>query len=202
MNSVVNSAWRRGIMTTFIALGLLALASLSGSAADDKPVPKKKVFFQQQKKQATPAQAVAPAAPKSALLKEEDWQKASQKPVTAAEIDQLVLKELQAEKVKPADLTTDEQFIRRVTLDLTGELPAPADVTEFAADKDPKKRAKLIDKLLGTEEYAKHWAHYWHEVVTSHITANPQARGMEPAFEHWLTEQFKANQSWAGMARS
>jgi hypothetical protein len=189
------------MLAAITGVGLLGMAALDGSAADNTPAPKKKNFFPQQRKQQTP-QNVAPPAPKSALLKEEDWQKASQKPVASVELDQLVARELQAEKVQPAALTTDEQFIRRVTLDLTGELPAPADVTEFAADKDPLKRARLIDKLLGTEEYAKHWAHYWHEVVTSHITANPQSRLIERHFEHWLTEQFKQNQSWAAMAKA
>ena len=48
---------------------------------------------------------------------------------------------------EPAPLTTDEQFSRRVTLDLTGRLPEPADVEEFVADRDLNKRAQLIDRL-------------------------------------------------------
>src|SRR5947208_3646646 len=110
-----------------------------------------------------PLKSSAAPAPKSALLTTEAWQKAALTAVQPGEIDQLIAKELQADKVQPAPLTTDEQFIRRVTLDLTGELPAPADVTEFAADHDPRKRARLIDNLLESDEYARHWARYWRD---------------------------------------
>ena len=86
---------------------------------------------------------VAPPPPKSALLTTEDWQKAPLKALEPGEIDRLIAKELQQEKIEPAAITTDEQFIRRVTLDLTGQLPLPADVSEFAADTSSNKRAKL-----------------------------------------------------------
>src|SRR5579862_1094550 len=74
---------------------------------------------------------IAPHAPKSAVLSEEAWQKAPLTPLQPGELDQLVSKELSDSKISPAPLTTDEQFIRRVTLDLTGQLPTPADVKDF-----------------------------------------------------------------------
>src|SRR5439155_12034494 len=145
---------------------------------------------------------VAPPPPKSALLTTEDWQRAPLKALELGEVDRLIAKELQQDKIEPAALTTDEQFIRRVTLDLTGELPVPADVTEFVADKAANKRAKLIDKLLTTEEYAKHWARYWRDVVVTHITAAPQIRFMESVFESWLEEEIAQNHSWGAIARA
>src|SRR5947209_4996722 len=45
-------------------------------------------------------------------------------------------------------LADDEAFLRRVSLDLTGKLPSPEEVRTFIADRDPQKRAKLIDRLL------------------------------------------------------
>ena len=54
----------------------------------------------------------------------------------------------------PSELCSDEQFIRRVYLDLTGSLPTPKQVAAFLADKDTKKRDKLVDSLLETSEYA------------------------------------------------
>src|SRR5262249_11509890 len=76
-----------------------------------------------------------------------------------------------------------------------------ADVDEFVADKDPRKRAKLIDKLLESEEYARHWARYWRDVIATRLT---DRRGTILArnFETWMTEQGKANKSWGEIARA
>jgi hypothetical protein len=68
-------------------------------------------------------------------------------------IDQYVQTNLKKMNVVPSRLTTDTEFIRRVTLDVCGRLPEPAEVEAFVADKTPDKRAKLIDKLLETLEY-------------------------------------------------
>src|SRR5262249_8167275 len=137
-----------------------------------------------------PPKPVAPPPPKSALLTTEDWQKAPLTPLQPGEIDRLVVKELEQDKVEPAKVTTDEQFIRRVTLDLTGQLPLPADVAECTADSASNKRANLIDKLLASEEFAQHWARYWRDVVTARL---PEARFkfLSTTFEKWMTEELQ-----------
>jgi hypothetical protein len=134
-------------------------------------------------------------------LTHDAWQSAPLTPVTPGEIDQLLAKEQEASKVEPAPRTTDEQFLRRVLLDLTGELPVPADVTEFLADPDPNKRAKLINKLLDSDGYARHWARYWRDVVTARFS---DRRGfqMVRSFEDWLCEQFRRNRGWGDIARA
>jgi hypothetical protein len=130
-----------------------------------------------------------------------DWLKYSTAKIMAGEIDRLVEAELARLGVKPAAKTTDEQFIRRVYLDLTGKMPAPADVTEFLGDKAGAKRAKLIDKLLDSDDYAKHWGQYWRSVITTRATIDFRLVQVTPAFERWMTEQFKANKSWAHITR-
>src|SRR5262249_23516626 len=121
-------------------------------------------------------------------------------PLAPGEIDLLINKELRAGNVKPAARTTDEQFVRRVTLDLTGQLPMPADVTEFVADRDKNKRAKLIDKLLDSEEYAQHWARYWRDVIGSRL-ADIRGQLFARNFESWMTAQLQKNTSWGTLAR-
>jgi hypothetical protein len=64
-------------------------------------------------------------------------------------------------QVEPAPLCTDEEFLRRAHLDVTGRLPAPDEVRAFLADKDPDKRAKLIDAQLERPEYADWWGMKW-----------------------------------------
>ncbi len=162
-----------------LTFALLVLAGAAVRADDKKPAP----------------------GPKSSVLTSEAWTSAPVVPVKPGEIDALISKELKDSGIKPAPLTTDEQFLRRVMLDLTGELPVPADVTEFVADKDPAKRAKLIDKLLASDEYAEHWARYWRDVIGSRAT-NQQARLLVRPFEKWMTERLKQNKSWADITRA
>src|SRR5689334_20007982 len=75
-------------------------------------------------------------AVKASAKMTEAWANAPTTPAKPSDIDALVSKELKEAGLKPAPLTTDEQFVRRVSLDLTGELPSPAEVKAFVADKD------------------------------------------------------------------
>lgn len=122
-------------------------------------------------------------------------------PFLPGEIDQLVERELKKAGIRPAPLTTDEQFLRRVWLDLTGKLPMPADVQEFLADRSPNKRAAAIDRLLETEDYATHWATYWHDVITSRLS-DIRGRVLARSFTAWLAAEFKQNKSWGEIARA
>src|SRR5262249_42762445 len=121
-------------------------------------------------------------------------------PLQSGEIDRLVNESLQKAKIKPTPLTTDEQFLRRVWLDLTGRLPMPADLEEVIADKSPDKRAKMIDKLLARDDYAKPEALYWRDVIASRIS-DPLANALVRHFEKWMPEQLQKNRSWGEITR-
>jgi hypothetical protein len=155
------------------------------------------------KKAAAPAgkKAAATPAPKSSLLTHEAWQNAPRTPIQPGEIDRLVSRELQRDQIEPAPLTTDEQFLRRVSLDLTGQLPLPADVAEFAADRAPDKRARLINKLLDNEEYAHHWAGYWRDVIGARVT-DRRGLGLSRGFEKWLAGELRQNHHWDQIVRA
>jgi hypothetical protein len=173
-----------------LALGLLGILIADGSRiCADPPKPSS-----EDKK--APAEAKKPVAVlPSAVISEQTWQKAARTPLKVGEIDQLLAAKFKEHKITPAKLTSDEQFIRRVTLDLTGHLPMPADVEEFLADKSPNKRAKLIDSLLETDEYAEHWARYWSAVISTRL---PDLRGqlLVRSFNKWLAGELKKNTSW------
>jgi uncharacterized protein DUF1549/uncharacterized protein DUF1553 len=149
---------------------------------------------------AATAVALPPKSTKNQKLTNEEWKGVSTSTLTATEIDRLVNQQLEAAKISPSSRTSDEQFIRRVMLDLTGRLPLPADVTEFAENKDPAKRAKLIDKLLASDDYVLHWSRYWRDVFSSKST-DFRARAMLPSFEAWLEDQFRQNRPWDKMVR-
>jgi hypothetical protein len=186
-----NRRWP-ALLLAFGLLGGLALVDARSPAAQKKMPPAKKPV---------PQKPLAPPPPRSSLLTIEDWQKAPLRPFGPGEVDALVAKELEHDKVEPAPLTTDEQFLRRVSLDLTGQLPLPADVSEFLADSDSQKRAKLIDKLLESEDYAKHWARYWRDVVVSRLP-DVRFKFLGSSFEVWLEDQLKNNKSWGEIARA
>ncbi|MEO6808033.1 MAG: DUF1549 domain-containing protein, partial [Isosphaeraceae bacterium] len=121
--------------------------------------------------------------------------------LTPAAIDALLEKSLAEAKTTPARLTSDEEFIRRVTLDMTGALPAPQQVVSFVQSKSKSKRAELIDRLLASPGYARNWASYWREVVQFHINApNPRFVNL-PKFQEWLTEQIAKNTPWDEVSR-
>ncbi|GIW81030.1 MAG: hypothetical protein KatS3mg105_2837 [Gemmatales bacterium] len=134
-------------------------------------------------------------------LRLEEWQKAPKTRLAPGELDQLVAEELRSATLKPAPVASDENFVRRVTLDLTGRLPLPADITEFIADKNSDKRARLIDRLLASEEYAQHWSRYWRDVVTANLTDQRAILYVQP-FEYWLQEQFAKNTPWNEIVRA
>lgn len=119
---------------------------------------------------------------------------------TAAEVDRLLLKHLADEAATPAPPVNDEDFLRRVSLDLAGVLPSPAEVTAFGLNPRPDKRAQVIDKLLNSPKYAELWASYWTDVVYLRAT-DQRARIGQPAFEKWLQDQLAANRPWNEITR-
>src|SRR4029077_20411731 len=72
-------------------------------------------------------------------------------------IDEHIFAKLRKFNIIPSELSTDAEFLRRVCLDLAGTLPPPERVREFLASKDPRKRDKLIEKLLASPEYVDYW---------------------------------------------
>jgi Protein of unknown function (DUF1549)/Protein of unknown function (DUF1553) len=143
----------------------------------------------------------SPIVPRSNVLTAEPWKGVPIAALTAADLDKLVAAELRTDHIQPAARTTDEAFLRRVTLDLTGKLPTPSELAEFVRDKDPSKRAKVIDKLLASDAYAHHWADFWRDVMTARFTDRRQL-ALVPEFEKWLLKEFRENKSWRDMTRA
>jgi len=100
----------------------------------------------------------------------------------------------------PAELCSDEQFIRRLMLDLTGTLPTPAQVTAFAADPDPLKRDKLVDLLLESPEYGYFFAAKWADILR--VKRGPQGRAHGTfAFHGWIRDAIASDKPYDEFAR-
>ncbi len=75
-------------------------------------------------------------------------------------IDEHIFSKIEREAAPHAPLADDATFFRRIHLDMTGRLPDPEAAKAFVASADPEKRNKLIDELVGSEEWRERWT-YW-----------------------------------------
>ena len=98
------------------------------------------------------------------------------------QIDVLVDKGLAKEKLKPNKPASDETFLRRVYLDVTGRIPTPEEARAFLSSKEANKRAKLIDQLLASDGYVYHFYNYWADV----LRAQSQGIGDSSAAQEYL----------------
>jgi hypothetical protein len=76
---------------------------------------------------------------------------------TRTKVDALIVAKLRKLGIVPSAVCSDGEFLRRVSLDMTGTLPTPREVQQFAADSSPDKRAKKIDELLQRPTYTARW---------------------------------------------
>ncbi len=108
-------------------------------------------------------------------------------------IDELVAQKWQRMKIEPSGLCSDEDFLRRIHLDLTGLPPKPEDVTAFLADKrDTRtKRSAVIDQLIGNPDFVEHWANKWADM----LQVNSKFLGTEGAggLRAWIKQQVADN---------
>lgn len=115
-------------------------------------------------------------------------------PSVVRTIDAQLAAEWKTHSITPAATVDDARFLRRVTLDLTGRLPEPKEVVAFLDDRSPDKRARTIDRLLTSPEYAEHWATYWDNLLIGRLTAEGFLD--RPAFHEWLRGEFAADVPW------
>jgi Protein of unknown function (DUF1549)/Protein of unknown function (DUF1553) len=122
--------------------------------------------------------------------------------LTPAELDRLVERYLTKNdpKVDPAPITTDVEFVRRIYFDLVGKPPTPEEFVAFVRDRSHDKRAKLIDSLLGSPDWARSWARYWRDVIKFHATNENLGRVRFDEMEDWLADQLRAHQPWDAIA--
>ena len=127
-----------------------------------------------------------------------------QRHVAAHPIDQFVNAKLNKLGLKPSAKCTDAEFLRRVSIDMTGTLPPPDEVSSFLSDSSPDKREKKIDELLQRSSYAAWWANK----LCDFTGCNPASiealqevateRGYKKASEwyDWIYERVRQNQPY------
>lgn len=116
-------------------------------------------------------------------------------------IDALVFDKLQSLGMPPSPVCDDATFIRRVSLDIAGKTPTPAEVKAFMADARPDKRERLIDALLDDPGYADYFANKWNAILRNKRRSANATRGSF-AFHEWLRQAFQDNLPYDELVRS
>ena len=113
-------------------------------------------------------------------------------------LDAFVLRRLQAEKITPTDEATREQWLRRVTFDLTGLPPTLEEIDAFVADTSDQAYAKVVDRLLESPECAERFAADWLDAARYADTFGYQAdRNMHVwPWRDWVIRSFQQNRSY------
>jgi hypothetical protein len=112
-------------------------------------------------------------------------------------IDTLVFDKLKKLHLAPSELAGDDAFLRRVYLDLIGLPPSREEYDAFLADKDPKKRGKLIDMLLERPEFVDMWTMKWGELLRIRAANNQPQYGRDAkamfSYSAWVKDQMARN---------
>ena len=116
-------------------------------------------------------------------------------------IDDLVAAKWERLKIAPSGLCTDEEFLRRAYLDLTGLPPTADEVRAFLADgRDTQvKRSELVDRLIGSEPFVDYWTNKWADL----LQVNRKFLGVEgaSAFRAWIRGEVEANRPYDEFVR-
>jgi hypothetical protein len=118
------------------------------------------------------------------------------------EIDQIVFSRLKQLDIAPANLCSDAVFVRRAYLDVIGTLPTAREAGGFSQDRDPNKRAKLIDRLLARDEFADYWAMKWSDLlrVKAEFPINLWPNAAQ-AYHRWIRTALEENESYDRFVR-
>jgi hypothetical protein len=76
-------------------------------------------------------------------------------------LDRFILARIERAKLRPVGDAGRYLWLRRVSLDVTGLPPTPAEIKEFADDRSPQAFEKVVDRLLNSKAYGERWARHW-----------------------------------------
>jgi len=118
-------------------------------------------------------------------------------------IDEELFATMERDGIKPTIIASDEEFLRRVTLDLTGRLPDPPTVRSFVADSSPDKRSRMIHQLAASEAFADRWTMWFGDVVqnvqfATFINQFPEGRN---AFYRFIRDSFRNDKPYDQLVR-
>jgi WD40 repeat protein/mono/diheme cytochrome c family protein len=118
------------------------------------------------------------------------------KPEIWSPVDKFVASKWDRMKIQPSGLCSDADFLRRVSLDLTGLPPSPEQLQKFASDPRPtrQKRDEVIDRLIGSDAYIEFWTNKWADL----LQVNSKYLGTQGAalFRDWIRKNVASNRPY------
>ena len=122
-------------------------------------------------------------------------------------IDKYIFQKIRQDKIPHASLCSDTEFLRRVSLDLTGRLPEPEKIREFVKDPDPHKREKLVEAIMATSTkgvvtrpstpFLDRWAYFFCDLF--HV--NGLTGKGRTLFYHYIYDSLVVNQPYDQLVR-
>ena len=118
-------------------------------------------------------------------------------------VDTHIAAKLAKEGIEPTVIAGDEEFLRRIHLDLTGAIPTVAEVTAFVADTAPDKRARKIDQLLKSDAFVDRWTMWFGELIQNVAASSmgipgPQGRNL---LHTWIRDSIRDGKPYDQMVR-
>jgi hypothetical protein len=124
----------------------------------------------------------------------------------AAAIDRHVGSFLAAAKLSPAPLADDQEFLRRIYLDLAGRVPSAEQAAAFLDSAEQDKRAKLIDELLDSPRFGEQFGRTWRDWISPPELPSDDNGGEQPYRQAnelgvWIGKKVAAGEPWDRIAR-
>ena len=119
-------------------------------------------------------------------------------------IDDILFTKMESDGIAAAPLCTDEEFLRRVSLDLTGRIPSPDEVTSFVQDVSANKRDALVDRLISSPEYIDKWTMFFGDLFKNTLASSNITLyfGGREAFYNFIKESITENRGYDQVARA
>jgi hypothetical protein len=140
-----------------------------------------------------------PAAPVAAAGKPIDVRRIPTEPTAA--IDFLLAADWKNRGIRPAPQCDDQTFVRRVYLDLAGRIPTRDEAETFLNDSKSKKRVRLVDQLLASDEYARTFREVWDVLLMGRHTGHREQQRRDNGWNAFLEDAFRSNRPWNEFVR-
>ena len=128
-----------------------------------------------------------------ALLASGNSRSAPLEKTISAQIDASYQKLWKEKQIVPSQLSSDEEFLRRVYLDITGRIPTAAQAESFLKSEIPLKREKLILRLVNSPEFAEYYASLWTALFLGYKNDQYVNRA---EFQKWLENKLRKDAGW------
>ena len=117
-------------------------------------------------------------------------------------IDDILFDRMARDGVASAPICSDAEYLRRVTLDVTGRIPSAEDVEKFVVDRNPDKRDDIVETLINSPEYVDKWTMFFGDLFKNTRTSTniTRYRGGRDAFYKYIKESVATNKGYDRVA--